>query len=672
MKNTELNPKKNYSKAGRASAKKYSYILNRNDKINEILKDKQYKRYLDEDYFEKKDKDISEDSKDLNYEDIFDNNYKDRYSIYLSQQKSKYFKCIKSCAFNKKFISEDNKDYNPNKFSKPANLRKNTDNKQIYLDNNPDKSYLYKKISYSQSFDKMIGRYDRLNTRKKIEEKLDSLKNNDNTTKKKKKNKKTETKKPDENPETKKTDEKTPLTDSKPSPDKGKLLEKGFFEKNHNIRTRTTKRNNTKKEKSMLFSKINPFSPKFDKKKFTFRRNNRLFSLDINRKDNLLINNNKNMFDNKSNPNTKRIFSGFNSNKDINKIKENSSSRIKFSSKKDLTLTPDFGNRKKTISSNDFNYLKRNMLNKHNISYTFKSMSKTNLNFKEKKSRNKLMKLNSAKSNEQHNNAISFKKMLSREYVNRKHKDDKIGAGMPLTPNYDSIYPKILNSVKYTTKFSLSKKTKLREMYGINISEKKNEDISNNIYFSKMVGRGDMNSEYPIFMNSIYSRNAFDFVTAKSLKMNNDSKRNLNNPISSFINKKSFNSNLENTNYNIKHDSIKNIKTKKEREDRIKNYNNNMSNIFKKVIYDNLIDKNDIMEDEFYFENNPKLIKKINSSYKNIMSDYYKLNLDYLDKNLYKKKIDGITFQEIKNKNKIDFNTVYNNPLKIKESEIEK
>ena len=241
MKNTELNPKNNYSRAGRVSAKIYSYILNRNDKINEILKDKQYKKYLDDDYFDIKDKDNSEDSKDLNHEDIFDNNYKNRYSLYLSQQKSKYFKYIKSCAINKKFISEDNKDYNSNKYCKLCHLRKNSDNKQIYSDNNQDKSYLYKKISYSQSFDKIIGRYDRLKTRKKIEERLDSLKNNDNNVKKTKKNKKIEVNKQNDNSEDKKLDEKVSLKDSKYSLDKGKLLKIGYLEKekNHNIRIRT-------------------------------------------------------------------------------------------------------------------------------------------------------------------------------------------------------------------------------------------------------------------------------------------------------------------------------------------------------------------------------------------------------------------------------------------------
>ena len=71
MKGIDMNTKDNYSRAGRASAKVFSYIIDRADKINQILKDKQYKRYLDQDYFEKEDKDSFDDSKDLIYEDIY-------------------------------------------------------------------------------------------------------------------------------------------------------------------------------------------------------------------------------------------------------------------------------------------------------------------------------------------------------------------------------------------------------------------------------------------------------------------------------------------------------------------------------------------------------------------------------------------------------------------------
>ena len=207
--------------------------------------------------------------------------------------------------------------------------------------------------------------------------------------------------------------------------------------------------------------------------------------------------------------------------------------------------------------------------------------------------------------------------------------------------------------MKYSIKHIFKKRKDLRDI-GINIEENKNEDVNKFVNFSKMRGRGDMNSQYPVFMNNINSRNAFNTLTAKSLKMSHFSKRRLNNPISSFNNKKSFNSNLDNINSKIIHDSIDNIKEIREKEIRIKNYKNNIQNIFKKIIYDDIIDKNEINEDVLDFKKNPNLMKQINSSYKNLFSDYYKMNLDYLEKNYSKKKIDGITFKEIKSKNKIN------------------
>ena len=51
------------------------------------------------------------------------------------------------------------------------------------------------------------------------------------------------------------------------------------------------------------------------------------------------------------------------------------------------------------------------------------------------------------------------------------------------------------------------------------------------------------------------------------------------------------------------------------------------------------------------------------------MSDYYKLNLDYIERNINKKKIDGITYQEFKGNNDINLKYKFN-PLKINESDI--
>ena len=92
----------------------------------------------------------------------------------------------------------------------------------------------------------------------------------------------------------------------------------------------------------------------------------------------------------------------------------------------------------------------------------------------------------------------------------------------------------------------------------------------------------------------------------------------------------------------------------REKENRINNYKNNIENIFRKIIFDKIIEKNEINGVAFDMKKNSKLRKQINSSYKKLFSDYYKMNLDIFEKNYIKKKIDGITFKEIKNNNKVN------------------
>ena len=684
MKGIELNTKNNYSRAGRASAKVFSYVIDKAEKINEILKDKQHKRYLDQDYFEKEDKHSFDDSKELNFEDIFDKNYKDRYSEILGQQKYKYFKYVRSCAFNKKFISQNKKDEvaHSNRYNKMKYFKDKKSKKLMYLDNNPNKSYIYKKILYSQSFEKMIGRYDRIQKKNLIEKKLDSLrKEKDKKKLEKKKPKldlnKKEEKKDKEDEEKEEKEEIKNDTPKKPimthiiSFNMDKMLQRGYLPEHNDVRIRTTKAIDIKQKSPTFLRKLSSISFA-DKKSFSLNNFKFFSSQNVIPKNNLLINENKRFFDDKTKLGSNRFFSGISSSKDLKLNKDNSFTSNIFvdkSPKKELVFTPEFKNLKRNFSSTGFNTSKKNNSpDKTILSYTFNTKNKTSINFHENKTRNKNYDPY-YNNNKKYISAVSFRKMLSREYVNRIHVNTKIGAGMPLTPNYSAIYPKIVMSVKYRTKKNLSKKHKYRETCGINIPEKKTEEIKQKIYFSKMFGRGNINPEYPMFMDNINQRNAFDFVTVKSLKMNHSSKRRFNNPISSFNNKKSFNINISNNNLNIKRDNIKNIKEMKEKENRIKIYNSNIKNIFKKVIYDDIIDKNDITEDIIDFEKNPKLIKTINLSYKNLMLDYYKLNLDYLDKNFKKKKIDGITFQEIKSQNKM-FKKNDNNPFKISESEI--
>ena len=673
MKKIDFSGKDDYSKVGKSSAKLFSYILDRSEKIKQLLKNKDYKRYLEQDYFEKEDKESFDDSKELNFEDIFDINYKDHYSEILEQQKAKYFKFIKSCAFNKKLYGEDKKDdIRLNKYHKKVNIENEIkNNKLIILENTPNNDYIYKKIIYSQSFDKMMGRYDHEKKKKIIERKLLSIRNKQ---KKEKERANSELNKNEENYEQGENESITKNGESEKVKvfNKNKNIEKSYLPEYYNIKLRTMKGIRMKKRSPTFMKKLSSLSTYHKEKNSSLNRTRFFSSLNVTQKSNPFNSDNRKLFEDKIKPISKRMFSGTSSTKDIRPSKINSCTSIlnDKTPKKELNCTPQFGNRKRNYSSHDFNTAKKIIPPNKSLISSLNSKSKTNINFHKGKTRNKYFGINSSLNQTQYS-AISFKKMLSRDYVNRVQVDNKIGAGMSLEPNYTYFFPKVVTNVKYSTKNSYTRKPQFREVCGINIEEKKEEiDKTKKFNFSKMLGRGSSNSEYPVYMNNLYSRNSFDFITVKSLKMNHFSKRRLNSPTSSFNNKKSFNSNISNNN-NLRtlRDSIKKIKEMKEKEIRIKNYNNNIENIFKKVIYDDIIDKNELNGDIIDFKKNPKLMKTINSYYKNLMLDYYKLNLDFLEKNLEKKKIDGITFKEIKSNNKLG-NINENNPYKINESEI--
>ena len=117
MKGFNFNSTFNYSKVGKISAKLFSNIINRDEKIKKILKGKNYKSVIEKDYLDEEVKESFEEDKNFNNEDIFDENYNEQYNEKLVFQKRKYFDCIKSCAFNKTLYKENkegNKDINKN------------------------------------------------------------------------------------------------------------------------------------------------------------------------------------------------------------------------------------------------------------------------------------------------------------------------------------------------------------------------------------------------------------------------------------------------------------------------------------------------------------------------------------------------------------------------------
>lgn len=639
MKGINFNSIFNYSKVGKISAKIYSQIFKRGKKYKKILRGKKYKSFLENNYLDKEDKETFEENKDFNHEDIFDENYVGHINQKLGTQKKKYFNHFKSCAINKtiyqekKENKEDNK--NTNKEDKPIKSKGFKNKKYIILKNSPNNDFIYKKILYTQSFDKMIGRDDLEKKKQRIEERLKSL------NKKNIKNKKDEEESNigfnqlninyEKNNLSEKEKEEQDKKDSFKTLDMNRMLKRGRLPKHHDVRIRTAKGFHIK-GKNSLSRKLH--------------------------KNVVLINDNKKYFDEKLMHTSKRQFSGLSHQKE--KINKSNSffNNIFFdkSPKKELLFKHKFINKKRAFSSKIINHPKNNILHEKNNNNTFNSMNRTNINFSENESRKKSLLSKTHQVQSAQNSGLSFKNMLSREYVNRIHINKRIGVKTPLSPRYSSIFPKVINSVKYSLKHSLTRKTKLRDI-GIKIEENNNNGYINpKIDFTKMFVRGDIDSKYPMYMNKINTRNVINSITAKSLKMNQYSKRRFSSPKSSFNNRKSFNSNLDNINSKIIHNSIENIKETRQKKIRIKNFKNNIQNIFKKIIFDGLIERNDISKDELDLKKNPKLRKQINSKYKNIFSDYYKMNLDFFEKDYIKKKIDGITFQEIKSRIKINKN----------------
>ncbi len=675
MDKIKINVKDNYSKVGKFTAQKFSYIMNRSEYLNKILKDKPRKRIVEEDFLDKKDNESLDRSEDKDSIDIFDSEYQKRYYIFLEKQRSKYLIYTKSsCSKNKNsnYIDYENDDNNK-KFRYHILHHTQLKKKQkmnepsgtvSYLDQNQNNNFIYHKIAYSQSFRKMIGRNDKEKIRKFIEKNLDEKNKKINTIIEDKKNDKIES-----NNESDINSEKN-AKKNKISKNLKKLIKnykgvgmdkqlmRGSLPSHHDVRIRTAKGLDTK-IKNINKNKRNIISGVSSALYLNRNNNMRIFSSTTPmNKTNLVINNEGNT---PSNNLETRLFSGTKIIKNANSLKNRaqSSSIIKNkieinSGKRETQFNSDKNsiNNNRTFSSG-FKKLSQNIYSDKNNSYSFIYKS-NNINFHNDNT------VFNRKKNRKHcfssttkNRAISFKKMLSRQYVNRLKHKDKIDAEFALTPKYSLVFPKVVTNVMYKIKNNFIKKKEFKGLVGEQLQannpmKNTNQTIAN---FSKMFGRGKkIESKYPIFMNNLSSRNIFDMYTDKSLKMNYFSNGKLNNPISSFNNKKSFNNIISQKDINNKNRSKSNSKGKNMKENRLNNYNKNIENIFKKVVYDNLVDerKNEKNEELFDLNKNPRLAKKIDLSYKNLISDYYKLNFDFLEE-INKDKIDGVTFEVIKN-----------------------
>ena len=244
---------------------------------------------------------------------------------------------------------------------------------------------------------------------------------------------------------------------------------------------------------------------------------------------------------------------------------------------------------------------------------------------------------------------ISFKKMLSRDYIN-KIKSIKVEDVLSLgNPNYNFVEPKCIMKVAYTKNHHPLQNQNFKglgaeafidmdKLY----SKYNNHSLPKSIYFKKMAGRGNSSdTKLPIFMINQIDRNSCNTFNEKNLKMNYYSNGQLKQLISCLNDKKSFNYKL-------------NERLKEESEEK-KNFNILAKQIFEKGIINNN-DSKLINEDNDNIENRQvcSIPFRVNSLFKSFMSEYNR-------KISFPEKIDGVTFKNFKiDKNNIRVKKILN------------
>lgn len=274
---------------------------------------------------------------------------------------------------------------------------------------------------------------------------------------------------------------------------------------------------------------------------------------------------------------------------------------------------------------------------------------------------------------------VPFKKMLSRQYVNSLHYHKKM-LYLPLIVNYSSIDPKPVMKVSYGAKIYHVERPKFKgigEELLFNMDKVyykyNNHFKSKAMSFGDVVGREVDGSPFPSYMNRRYDRNSVYGFSDKSYRMNNFSSGKLRELKSSFLDKKSFNKHINRScSESIFDSNIDNIFNKLRFNDLIKRDktnsetigDNNEKNVNKNVEIDETNNNNNsnncnnnktIEEKNSNIGDTSKLFNlstkgssfasKVNTRYRKYMSEYYRLNLDDLDKKGYfnERKFDPIT-----------------------------
>ena len=602
----------NYSKAGKDSVKKYLYLLN-----------KTYKPKIDPDeMFSFKEKDDSEDNDSYIYhEDIFNKTYEKKLTDNDKKEEildeKKILKIKSTCSSLNKKQNTGNEflqvrdDIINNKFDlkfdkyKYHLLHHNENYDYIFNKRRigpscakyqPKFDYTYKKLIYSIPFKKMSGRQSQI-VIKKI--KQDNNNNQQSTGKK----------------------IVSSLDKIKQSP-----IKNSFKIKKEKLRNK-----NNRYERNTIFDSIISKQSKRKDSSNSINSNNFVFTnneLNFIRK--------KIKLEKKKNLSKQKEIIKANSMNKFNLNKEKLLEKINLQTPQQQSDSTQIFHLKIT-NNNDF--ISNKSSEKNTIKSPLKSEDNNNIN----QSLNQTVKYK----------AINFKKMLSREYLN-KIKSSKEPIHPMVTPNYSSVEPKTIMKVLYS---KTSKKDNNNKMiaynndftYDINeiYNKYNNHHYPKKFNLSKMCGRFENEKNtLPVFMLRSFDRNSIDNLNESSLKMNNYANSTFQDFKSSFKVKQTFNA-------RIKLNELKN-------ENQVMQYN-------KKYNLKKMLNKKLRYLDEKKEKSDISIIPR-NTWWKNRLGEFYKKDYDELSQNFSSSflgtKVDGITYKIYENKSKYkDLLTKYEKEL---------
>ena len=602
----------NYSKAGKDSVKKYLYLLN-----------KTYKPKIDPDeMFSFKEKDDSEDNDSYIYhEDIFNKTYEKKLTDNDKKEEildeKKILKIKSTCSSLNKKQNTGNEflqvrdDIINNKFDlkfdkyKYHLLHHNENYDYIFNKRRigpscakyqPKFDYTYKKLIYSIPFKKMSGRQRQI-VIKKI--KQDNNNNQQSTSKK----------------------IVSSLDKIKQSP-----IKNSFKIKKEKLRNK-----NNRYERNTIFDSIISKQSKRKDSSNSINSNNFVFTnneLNFIRK--------KIKLEKKKNLSKQKEIIKANSMNKFNLNKEKLLEKINLQTPQQQSDSTQIFHLKIT-NNNDF--ISNKSSDKNTIKSPLKSEDNNNIN----QSLNQTVKYK----------AINFKKMLSRDYLN-KIKSSKEPIHPMVTPNYSSVEPKTIMKVLYS---KTSKKDNNNKMiaynndftYDINeiYNKYNNHHYPKKFNLSKMCGRFENEKNtLPVFMLRSFDRNSIDNLNESSLKMNNYANSTFQDFKSSFKVKQTFNA-------RIKLNELKN-------ENQVMQYN-------KKFNLKKMLNKKIRYLDEKKEKSDISIIPR-NTWWKNRLGEFYKKDYDELSQNFSSSflgtKVDGITYKIYENKSKYkDLLTKYEKEL---------